>query len=298
MATLSRPGNPLQFFGTAPAAPACGANEHVVITPAVENKRGEVAFPSYAWDGTPIENGTIAWYTALSTSSSIPEPDWRVSRAESRMAWSYLLAADDIGTKVSRAALEAALPPPTVEDETSPNNFQWLWGLSEPASPAQLRAALRWLAERNLTDPACLGANRLIRVPGSCNDKPATLARNNGKPFHTRVTAWRPDRLYRLSELVTTAAPAGCRYPVRPFDPELADKDPVYRWLRARKLVLSKPNGDGWIDIKCPWADQHSDSADDLAGWRIGRPGRFNCFHSHGREHRTAQFMAWLSAQA
>lgn len=300
---IVRPANPLEFFVDSPAAPRRGPNEHVIIARAIVNTAGNTVFPSWSWGGVLPEPDGFSWYTCLSTSSSIPDADWRVSRTESRMSWSYLLAADDVGTKVARAAILAALPPPTVEIETSPGNCQWLWGLSPRANPAQVRAALAWLADRGLTDPACLGANRLIRVPKSCNCKSETLARNGGKPFFARVATLRPDRLYELRDLVPLGKLNGAvmrraRRNAAPFTPELARADRVYQWLKARGLVMSEPNGDGWVEIRCPWAHLHTDPSDDLAGWKIGWRGHFHCFHAHGAEQRTPQFLSWISQQA
>ena len=92
---------------------------------------------------------------------------------------------------------------------------------------------------------------------------------------------------------------------IEPFDVEKISKDEAFHapeWKTIKRTgiplrhldiiglakqvgIYRREEGEGKHTIRCPWADQHTDSTkDEAAVWEPmeGRPAAYNCFHSHG----------------
>jgi len=74
--------------------------------------------------------------------------------------------------------------------------------------------------------------------------------------------------------------------------------DEVMEWINKKELIINENNE--WLDIICPWASDHTDGP-NLAGYKpLGygdTPDRrgFHCFHDHCKDHRTTDFLSWVS---
>jgi hypothetical protein len=76
------------------------------------------------------------------------------------------------------------------------------------------------------------------------------------------------------------------------------------RTRTAAGMIKRYPEDDyevGWIDIVCPWTDEHTDGADTGAAVRPPAPeneytGAFRCHHSHGgRIKRWHDLTDWIA---
>ena len=77
----------------------------------------------------------------------------------------------------------------------------------------------------------------------------------------------------------------------------LADdgNDDVVRWLSSNSLVISKPNGQGWMGIVCPNFEQHTDGNPEGRYMPLSRA--YCCLHSHCLDFDSTAFLAWVEEQ-
>lgn len=255
-----------------------------------------------AWrpgDPLPINPHNTNGYVAVSTFGRAPDKTWR--RRTDLFVSGRALMVDDVGTKVSREAV-AALPP-TVRIETSPGNEQWWYFLEQPVLDGDMFGALirAFIDQRLLAaDPGMNGVNRVGRVPGFLNGKAAY-----GGRFRVRTLEFTPARLFSVQELVMR------------FGLQLRRKQPVHtsrtdrntntevfiaifellqRWNMTRRI---EPNAAGWIDIECPWREQHSARAGTGAAVRVPAPenewgGAFQCHHGHCIDRGWRDLEEWV----
>lgn len=141
---------------------------------------------------------TRATYFCVST-VKLPEDGARPTRRRDDLRKAYVVALDDVGNPEK----VASVPPvePSAKLETSAGNFQWHYfinpyDVSTPDGLAYYEGCLEALAAAKLTDTGALGANRIMRMPGSVNTKPGRDS------FETRVTGWHPDRVWDLDVLM------------------------------------------------------------------------------------------------
>jgi hypothetical protein len=218
----------------------------------------------------------------------------------------HCVLADDVGTKAEPPPL-----PPTWIMETSPDNFQWGYKISAvPVTPqviAQADAITAALAARGWSDPGMKGVGRLFRVPGSENGKtakgPAYAA------FRARLVEAHWERVYTLAELAEAfdapeAKAKPRRAPAAAVDASGPAPDEVLDWLAAEGRVIGQPSAGGWVPIRCPWIDEHTDQAEDGTAYRPlatdaeGHASRaFKCHHGHCAERDTRTFLDWVQAQ-
>jgi hypothetical protein len=142
---------------------------------------------------------------------------------------------DDIGTKVDPAKVKLQ---PSYKLETSPGNFQWGYLLTYGSDPAKAAALIQGLADAGLTDEGAKRADRVVRVPGSINEKP-TLK----EPFIARLVEKHWERTWTLSQLevgfgVLSAEPRPALQ-IRAL--EAGETDPVFEWLQDDDRVLGGP---------------------------------------------------------
>jgi predicted P-loop ATPase len=77
---------------------------------------------------------------------------------------------------------------------------------------------------------------------------------------------------------------------------ERAEHDPVLDWLEERGDVV-RDKGE-WIEVLCPWRDGHTPGRDDGTAYRpldVEGTRGFNCMHSHCKERRTGEYLAWVA---
>ena len=79
--------------------------------------------------------------------------------------------------------------------------------------------------------------------------------------------------------------------------------DPVWRWLWDSGRTTGAVNGRGYVDIECPWNDQHTDGG-KVAGYSPVGAGddpsqpHFHCFHEHCEDRNTTEFLRWVEEQS
>jgi hypothetical protein len=234
-------------------------------------------------------NGKGAWYanTAMFIVSRFKDghPSASIANCE-RVGF---LVLDDVGTK-------SKLPPiePTWKIETSPDNYQWgyTFALDDHPTVDEFTAAIKAIAEAGYTDPGATNAVRNFRLPESVNLKPGR------ESFAARLTEFHPTREFSLAQIcealaVTPAPIENARFtPIRVADD---GQDDVVIWLSSNKLVLSRPNPEGWMGVVCPNNAEHTD----------GNPeGRYNpsmraycCLHSHCLDFDSQTFLQWVGDQ-
>lgn len=186
------------------------------------------------------------------------------------------------------------IPPlqPTWKIETSEGSFQWGYTFSEQPTKGEFASAIKAIAAAGYTDPGACNPVRNFRLPGSINLKPG---KNN---FAAKLVEFDPKIEYTLDEICTafnvTPEPADTATfrAVR-----LADdgNDDVVRWLSANSLVLSKPNGQGWMGIVCPNSAEHTDGNPE--GRYLPMSRAYCCLHSHCIDFGSAEFLEWVEAQ-
>lgn len=231
-----------------------------------------------------------------------PESDGTMGRRKHLYEAGFAVMLDDLGTKVP---MERGLVlPPSYLVETSPGNFQsWLF-LDEPIMErerheALLDALVRSGLSIDGTDPGMRGVTRYGRMPFGVNTK-----RKHGG-FPVRLVEWRPERRYSVEEIVGAynLALAPPRRRVLGPPPSDAALDAATREFSILLRILDRlglykrEKRDGWHEITCPWADEHSDGRDDGAalsaptdanGWR----GGYRCHHGHCERRGIAEVRA------
>jgi putative DNA primase/helicase len=196
------------------------------------------------------------------------------------------LMLDDIGTKSKMPTIE-----PTWEIETSPGNFQWGYAYRPDTRPtkAEQSAAVVAIAVAGYSDPGARNAVRWSRIPGSLHKK---------KGFTARLKEFHPERLFSLPEiLVALNVTPGAPEKEQQFAKVKDDGgDDVLAWLSEQKMVLRPhPNWNGWYEIQCPAAHEHSDGREG-AGY-LPTHRAFKCMHSHGDEWDSQTFLEWVADQ-
>lgn len=228
-----------------------------------------------------------AWYG--NTASFIPERwlDSRPSASAAACEYVLVMVLDDVGTKSKEAPL-----PPTWVMETSAGNFQWGYAFSEQPGKDEFAAAIRAIADAGFTDSGACNPVRNFRLPGSVNLKPDRSA------FASRLVEFHPDREYTLTEVC--AALGVVPGPVDGGGPRalrVADDggDDVVAWLSEQGMVYSRTNPEGWMGVRCPQADQHTDGSPE--GRYMPSARAFCCLHSHCLDLDSAAFLRWVAEQ-
>jgi hypothetical protein len=226
-----------------------------------------------------------AWY--VNTASFIVDrfQDGKISASAANCEYVLFMMLDDIGTKSKIPPLE-----PTWILETSPDNFQWGYAFSEQPNKGDFTAAVKAIAQAGYTDAGATNAVRNVRLPGSVNLKPG---RNN---FEARLVEFHPEREYTLEHIcealdVTPAEGDTATNPVI----RLADtgKDAVVTWMNDNGMVLSAPNGEGWMGVVCPNNAEHTDGNPEARYKPLDRS--FCCLHSHCVDLDSNTFLKWVA---
>jgi hypothetical protein len=225
-----------------------------------------------------------SWY--VNTASFIVDrfQDGKVSASAANCEYVLFMMLDDIGSKSKVPPLE-----PTWILETSPDNFQWGYAFSEQPSKGEFTAAIRAIADAGYTDPGACNAVRNVRLPGSVNMKPG---RNN---FEARLVEFHPEREYTLEHICTTLdvvpaeADTTANAPIRLKD---TGQDSVVTWMNDNGMVLSAPNGEGWMGVVCPNHAEHTDGNPEARYKPLDRS--FCCLHSHCVDLDTNTFLKWV----
>jgi hypothetical protein len=192
---------------------------------------------------------------------------------------------DDIGTKSKEPPLA-----PTWIMETSEGSFQWGYAFRDQPTKGDYTAAIKAIAKAGYTDPGATNAVRNFRLPGSVNLKPG---RNN---FVSTLIEFHPEREYDLAEICTALdvipdpTDTAQNNPIRLAD---TGKDSVAKWLNEQGMILTAPNGEGWMGVVCPNNAQHSDG--NIEGRYKPLDRSFCCLHGHCVDFSSKMFLDWVA---
>lgn len=208
----------------------------------------------------------------------------------------FVVPCDDVKSKCEVPPVE-----PSYILETSPDNYQYgflidPFDVSTPEGAAYYDGVLLGLAEKNYNDAGCRSATRVIKLPGSIH--------HTG--FVTKLVSWHPKRVWGMDDLVEAMGIHVVDVPQRVYIPEQGGidiedtTDMTYRWLVEAGLTYGMTSA-GFVSIKCPWFEGHTNPEDFLAGYSpdgVGGVGRgFKCFHAHCSHRRTIDLIQWVFSQ-
>ena len=244
-----------------------------------------------------FKEGEAAWYVGVS-SYATPDETGYFPRDRDHARYAYCIVLDDVGTKAQAPGVV-----PSWKIETSPGNYQWGYiiepvDVADPKGEAYYEGCQRALSMAGFTDDGARGTYRVVRVPGS-------LHRTG---FVARVTMWEPVRVWVLSELMDEfGLEPVMERPRRRTEPgggavslDQVD-DPVLDWLVAEGHTTGGV-GPKFVDVVCPWADEHSDG-NVTAGYTPAGYGpkefdhAFSCFHEHCQGRGKHQFLDWVTGR-
>jgi len=240
------------------------------------------------------ESDPRAMYYCVCTVDGTVNDKGRLLRGRSHLVRPYVLVLDDIGDKTGEPAIE-----PTYILETSPGSFQWGYALvgTTHEELGRFEALVKAIHRLGYGDRGAGGAYRVVRVPGSANLKPG----RDG--YRARLAHWSETR-YSMAGLAFEFGLDLAALPIVDVGPPdvgvVAKEDLLLQWLVDRGLVVCD-RGE-FVDIICPWADQHT-SGGNTAGYSpIGRGcggwsgvRGFSCLHEHCAERGVADLMKLAS---
>jgi len=241
-------------------------------------------------------------------------------RRKENFAGGILLMIDDVGdgrgAKFPLSVLDALAPTALVE--TSPGNFQGCYFFDSLVTDMDKFDALirAFIAVKFLSDDTGMaGVNRVFRPPAGVNGKAKYRDPATGKPWRVRCVEWAPERRYSVEAIAQAFGLDLIQRVATPRDAgqQLASQpERIRAFITVRALLRSagalkreEPDYSGWIQITCPWVDEHTDAADTGAAIRLPAEendwyGAFRCHHGHcadkGWRHLTeklAEEMAW-----
>jgi len=228
----------------------------------------------------------------------------------------HVLVLDDIGTKVPESKITLD---PTYVLESSPGNFQYGYVLKEPLTDLdEAQCLVDLVYGAGLSDEGGKLATKKVRLPGGVNGK-------RGPNFGFVATLHYCDPVYFTPQEILdglgiigiwetisadtkkarrTMRAAGTSHwsptPVA-LQSNAGVIDTVAEWLSEQSLIRNI-SGE-WLEIQCPWCDEHTDPSQDSAfyspvGWggtEYINQRTFYCHHSH--PENTLDFLQWVSEQ-
>lgn len=243
-----------------------------VMAPGKDGAEPREVFPAEKWREQQLVG---PWYFSTGASNHT-----RHRRKETTKALRAIVL-DDVGTKVERAAVKAT---PTWVLETSKGNFQLGFLLEWTDDIHGGDELFNGLIAAGLQDPGVRTSSRLFRIPDSLNDK---KGRGN---FKAVLHSFDADIVYTLDSLAEAlGVTPGKLEPPRlvPADlPAAGMADPIFDLLAERGMVRhAKSNG--WYEITCPFAEEHTDGRDDSNYLPVALShtgcSRIECMHGHGQ---------------
>jgi hypothetical protein len=214
--------------------------------------------------------------------------DGRVSASAANCEYVLVMMLDDVGDPAKTTKTPDLLP--TWIMETSEGSYQWGYAFSEQPTKGDYTAAIKAIAEAGYCDKGATNAVRNFRLPGSINIKPGRNA------FAARLVEFHPEREYALADICTAldVVPAEsdttANAPIRLAD---TGKDTVVSWMNDNGMVLSPPNGEGWMGVICPNHAEHTDGNPEARYKPLDRS--FCCLHSHCIDLDTNTFLSWVA---
>lgn len=230
----------------------------------------------------------------------------------------HVLVLDDIGTKAQPEDLPEALRDPTYIMETSKGNFQYGYVFEAPIDNLDAAKALvKIMYDAGIADAGGKMPNKLVRLPEGINGKKGPKCNFVTSLVTMDGPLWSPQALLDAVDAGATwdeiladgeeavkrrARLKGGTTPWAPYRPKLEGItgiiDPVAEWLETEEQIVQ--DGDEWMTVQCPWADEHT-SGGTTAGYKpLGRgedPLRrvFHCFHDSCKDHDTRSYLQFVA---
>jgi len=268
----------------------------------------------------------------FSTATAIEDPDYdpdsdthfsKLRNLKKLFNRLHCVVLDDIGTGPG-----SKCPPDKLPDllrceyswcvETSPDNFQYGYVLEEPISDINAASDLiRIIYGAGPWDSGGALANKLVRLPCGINLKSKYVTENGAFKVRDTDPTDEPFNTFTPDELLT-AVNAGVTWedvqngsaskkdPRRtrgtaPWKPGAYLEnlggvvDEVVEFLNAKELIVTE--GTDWIEVICPWHEEHSEGTGNTAGYSpLGFGDRpetrgFHCFHGHCSHRTPTEFL-------
>lgn len=248
------------------------------------------------------ENGYV------SVSSFHRSPDGSYRRRQDCFSSGLALMIDDIGTSASSKIAHSTVKwlPPNAIVETSKDNFQWWYFLDKPEDDfGRFDALIRGFINGNLLgkDPGMAGVNRVGRIPGFRNGKEKhngwtcklTHLDDRRTKFSDLVDAFKITLLGRISQHVPLTSDVA-KDRIRQFYP-------IAKFLDCHDMVKkSEFDPSGWVEIRCPWVEEHTGAIDNGAAIRKpehenGWTGAFRCHHGACIDRGWRELTEWVDEQ-
>lgn len=213
--------------------------------------------------------------------------DGKPSASAANCEYVLVMMLDDVGDPAKTTKTPDLSP--TWIMETSEGSFQWGYAFSEQPTKGDYTAAIKAIAEAGYCDKGATNAVRNFRLPGSVNIKP------NKNGFAAKLVEFHPEREYTLEhicealDVVPAEADTTANLPIRLKD---TGQDSVVAWMNDNGLVLSAPNGEGWMGVVCPNHAEHTDGNPEARYKPLDRS--FCCLHSHCIDLDTSTFLKWV----
>jgi hypothetical protein len=280
-------------------------DEVVCVSRQMEKKGGGVWFKNHTPSDRQFrrhdpDKQDQAWYFCVSSvDGALNEKGTMIQRGRVNIKAVYCLVLDDIGTKAEAPPVEPSWKITTSIVDGVPNE-QWGYMLERYEDLARYEALLEYCHGRGWGDAGAGGSYRLMRVPGSANLKPGR------QMYKAEVTHWEPT-VWPAEEL---AVALGCDFStIAVKELSVTEKtggatamdgiDPLLDWLVDNGSVVKDGKGE-WVDLVCPWADQHT-TGENMAGYSpLGRGAGdwvqtrgFKCLHEHCVDKKIGDLVKW-----
>ena len=274
----------------------------------------------YSWQGTKFKSKSLKQlltdeeyrstqvYFCSSTVNGKPTDKDKssLSHANDNLIALRTIVLDDIGTKVSKHEINLL---PTFIVETSLNNFQYIYVLTDPIYDHHLADRVL-LSFKNhnppIGDPGSFTRGRLTRLPLGINGK-GDITDTFRPRLHTTTSQ---PQTYTLSDILEgLGVTLICKNDTQDNNNKPNNKptdDPLYNWLKKNHHIpYDHPDEfEGYAKVICPREEEHSNRTSQTiydAGFSpdgVTQPGRqFKCHHSHnGNPPDTNEFIAYYEA--
>ena len=228
-----------------------------------------------------------------------------VKRRIANFARTFVIGLDDIGLgATAKVGPDRIALPPSFVIETSPDNHQVGYILSEPIDKREIADVLQdALIHQGLgveRDPGQKNVTRYLRLPCGVNGK-AKYVEQLGKPFEHALWLWEPERRYRYTDLVQAYGlkleRVRLRRDVLRESVMKYEDDPYVRKLDELELIMGPPVDKGaagiWVPIRCPNVELHTDQDDTGSAYRVG--GGYKCHHGTCEHVRFDDLQSYLA---